>query len=90
MKGQQEVTVGVKGNVLYRIYKHVKVNGSKAVRQVIVPTPLRQQTLAIAHESIMGGHMGSKKTAQKILSDFYWPEIRGEVFQFSPSCAKGR
>ena len=86
MKGQQEVTVGVKGNVLYRIYKHVKVNGSKAVRQVIVPTPLRQQILVIAHESIMGGHMRSKKAAEKILSDFYRPEIRREISRFCPSC----
>ena len=32
----------------------------------MVPMPLRRQLMEVAHESVMGGHMGVKKTTDKI------------------------
>lgn len=63
--------------VLYRNYKHPYLNGGRLIRQVMVPTPLRRQLMEVARESIMGGHMGVKKTADKIQEAFYWPGIQG-------------
>ena len=34
----------------------------------------------------MGGHMGIKKTTDKIQSAFYWPGIQGDVTRFCKSC----
>ena len=53
---------------------HPYVNGGK---------PLKQE---VAHGSIMGGHMGIKKTTDKIQSAFHWPGIKGDVTQFCKSC----
>ena len=75
LKGQAEVAFEVKSGVLYRVYKHPHVNNGKPVKQVMVPAPLRRQIMEVAHGSIMGGHMGIKKTADKIQSAFYWPGI---------------
>ena len=86
VKGEQEVSFEVKDGVLYRSYKHPHVNGGKPIRQVMVPTPLRRQLIEIAHESIMGGHMGVKKTADKIQKAFYWPGIQGDVSRHCKSC----
>ena len=58
----------------------------KSIRQVIIPKPLRNQVMRIAHESVMGGHLGAKKTTRRILSDFYWPRVRGNVSRFCRSC----
>ena len=66
MKGKQKVSFEERGGVLYRNYKHPHVNGGKPVRRVMVLTPLRRQVMEVAHESVMGGHMGVKKTANKI------------------------
>ena len=85
-KRDQEVIFQERDNVLYRVYTHPKVDKGKPIRQVIVPKPLRNQAMRIAHESVMGGHLGAKKTTQRILSDFYWPEIRGNVSRFYRSC----
>ena len=38
--------------------------------------------MAVAHGSIMGGHLGIKKTTDKIESAFYWPGIQGDVTRF--------
>jgi len=39
-----------------------------------------------AHNSMMGGHLGIKKTTNRILSSFYWPGLRKDVTRFCRSC----
>ena len=72
MKGQAEISFEVKSGILYRTYTHPFVNGGK-------PVQLRPQIMEVAHGSIMGGHLGIKKTTDKIESAFYWPGIQGDV-----------
>ena len=81
--------------ILYRVY--TDKNGGKAVRQVVVPQQLRQSVMDIAHSSIMAGHLGVRKTMDRILSNFFWPGIKSDVTQYCHSCdvcqktvAKGR
>ena len=40
----------------------------------------------MAHETPSSGHLGVKKTLQKILNHFYWPRIHKDVSQFCKSC----
>ena len=68
------------------MYKHPYVNGGKPLKQVMVPEKLRRPIMEVAHGSIMGGHMGIKKTTDKIQSAFYWPGIQGDVTRFCKSC----
>ena len=68
VRGQPENSFEVKGGVLYRVYKHPYVNGDKPLKQVMVPVQLRNRIMEVAHGSMMGGHMGIKKTVDKIQS----------------------
>ena len=77
----------MKGEVLYGVYKHPYVNGGKPLKQVMVPVQLQSRIMELAHGSIMGGHMGIKKTTDKIQSAFYWPGIQGDVTRFIASPA---
>ena len=86
VRGQAENSFEVKGGVLYCVYKHPYVNGGKPLKQVMVPVQLRNQTMELAHRSIMGGHMGIKKTVDVIQSAFYWPGIQGDMTQYYNSC----
>ena len=86
VKGQAEISFEEKCGVLYRLYKHPYVNGGKLLKQVMVPEKLRRPIMEVAHGSIMGGHMGIKKTTDKIQSAFYWPGIQGDVTRFCESC----
>ena len=86
VKGQAVISFEVKSGILYRIYKHPFVNGGKPVKQVMVPKQLRPRIMEVAHGSIMGGHLGIKKTTDKIQSAFYWPGIQGDVTRFCKSC----
>ena len=86
VKGQAEISFEEKCGVLYRLYKHPYVNGGKQLKQVMAPEKLRRPIMEVAHGSIMGGHMGIKKTTDKIQSAFYWPGIQGDVTRFCKSC----
>ncbi|XP_033095865.1 uncharacterized protein LOC117100326 [Anneissia japonica] len=48
-------------------------------KQVVVPKAYREHVLRIAHESILGGHQGSKKTRDKVMSNFTWPGMLADV-----------
>lgn len=86
VKGQAEISFQVKSGILYRIYKHPFVNIGKPVKQVMVPVQLRPPIMEVAHGSIMGGHLGIKKTTDKIESAFYWPGIQSDITRFYKSC----
>ena len=62
------------------------MNSGKPLKQVVVPVQPRSRIIELAHGSLMGGHMGIKKTADKIQSVFYWPGIQGDVTRYSKSC----
>ena len=86
VRDQAENSFEVKGGVLYCVYKHPYVNGGKHLKQVMVPVQLRSRIMELAHRSIMGGHMGIKKTTDKIQRSFYWPGIQGDVARYCKSC----
>ena len=86
VKGQAEISFEEKCGVLYRLYKHPYVNGGEPLKQVMVPEKLRRPIMEVAHESIMDGHMGIKKTTDKIQNAFYWPRIQGDLTRFCKSC----
>ncbi|XP_078320896.1 uncharacterized protein LOC111111486 isoform X3 [Crassostrea virginica] len=43
----------------------------------------RQKVMTIAHDSILGGHLGTKKILDQISSSFSWPGIQGDVKRYS-------
>ena len=56
------------------------------VTQVVVPKQYRNQIIYLAHSSLTGGHLSVKKTSQKVLRDFYWPGVSGDVKVIYHSC----
>ena len=43
--------------------------------QLVLPTELRPTVLKLAHDVPMAGHLGKKKTTDRILNRFYWPGL---------------
>lgn len=81
-----ETWFSVDRGLLYRHYHSTKVSDTKHYKQLVVPEPLRMKVMKIAHDSILGGHLGTKKTLDRILSNFYWPGIQGDVTRYCQSC----
>ncbi|XP_061195768.1 uncharacterized protein LOC133203996 [Saccostrea echinata] len=76
----------VEKGLLYRHFQSSKVSDNKIFKQLVIPGTLRRKVMTIAHDSIMGGHLGTKKTVDRISSSFYWPGIQGDVKRYCQSC----
>ena len=70
-------------DVLYRQY--VDKQGKKH-RQVVVPRRMRPKVLSVGHDSPMAGHLGQKKTRERIWQEFFWPGIVGDIKRYCMSC----
>ncbi|XP_049511412.1 uncharacterized protein LOC125939922 [Dermacentor silvarum] len=73
----------VEKGVLYRYYRPPS---GKVTQQVVVPQRLRSQVLTLAHESLMSGHQGMKRTTDRVLESFYWPGVQEAVRRYVRSC----
>jgi len=51
-----------------------------------VPTTRRESILKLAHDSVYGGHLGERKTCQRIKLSFYWPGLKRSVREYVMSC----
>lgn len=74
--------------ILMRVFRPAKASDEASwaeVHQIVLPTMLRQPVLEIAHENF-AGHLGIKKTCEKILANFYWPGLREDVKSYVNSC----
>ena len=56
------------------------------VVQVVVPKQCRLPILRLAHGIPLSGHLGIKKTKDRIMQNFYWPGIFSDVAEYCRSC----
>ena len=69
------------------LFHNDKVEG-QPVSQLCVPHGRRSSVLKLAHDSVFGGHMGERKTRERIRLSFYWPELRQSVHEYVASCSE--
>ena len=55
-------------------------------RRMVVPAQLRRQILLENHSAVFSGHFGPKKLMQQVSQHYYWPGMRGDVYQVCKSC----
>ena len=60
--------------------------GNKLTLQLVIPESFREKVLRLARETLMSGHLGIKKTMDRVLTEFFWPGICGDVSRFCKSC----
>ena len=82
-KGEGTYKFKVIDEALYRIFQN-KLHGE--VKQIVVPEIYWKQVMKLAHEAIVGGHLGAKKTVDRITSNFHWPGVVADVTRFCRSC----
>lgn len=54
--------------------------------RLVVPQQLRDQVLNLGHCNPWDGHLGARKTLDRISSTFYWPGLNKEVQNYCQSC----
>ena len=54
------------------VYHHDKIS-DQSVCQLCVPVNRREEVLKLAHDSVFGGHLGERKTRERIRLSFFGP-----------------
>ena len=54
--------------------------------QIVVPKLYRNEILSMAHDLPFGGHLGVRKTKDRILRHFFWPGMDHDVKTYCRSC----
>ncbi len=57
----------------------------ECIIQVVVPKQFRDVVLQHAHGEV-AGHLGVKKTYERILRQFYWPRLKKDISSFIRTC----
>jgi transposase InsO family protein len=55
-------------------------------RQICLPRVLRPFVLQQVHSAPAAGHLGNKKTYQRMIRDYYWPKCYEECSRFVKEC----
>lgn len=71
----------VKRGALYRRVQKAQ----QVTEQLVVPEWFRDAVIGLAHDSLMGGHLGIKKTTARIQSNFFWPGMCVEIARYCRS-----
>lgn len=56
------------------------------VMQIVIPSPYRAEILNMAHDNPLAGHLGVRKTYDRILRHFFWPGLKRDVSRYCRSC----
>ena len=59
---------------------------SMAIEQLVLPKKCRRKVLEMAHSIPLAGHLGKKKTTDRILQRFYWPTMYKDIAEFCRTC----
>ncbi|KAK3104661.1 hypothetical protein FSP39_007335 [Pinctada imbricata] len=71
-------------NIMYRKWDNFESNES--VYQALVPLSERRTILQYCHDERTAGHLGIKKTLDKIRKGYYWPKLQADVRQYVTGC----
>lgn len=67
----------IKDGLLFKEF--TKQNKTGHYLQFLTPEKLKIEVLHQMHNSIISGHLGKRKTTEKLLQRFYWYELRDDV-----------
>ena len=87
----EKVSVGylVKDNILMRKWSPTACDNNEkgeTVYQIVVPTVHRREVLELAHDLPMSGHLGVRKTHNRVLQHFFWPGLKRDVAKWCKEC----
>jgi hypothetical protein len=84
---QQEIANGMTNCGKFILWKDLVCIEEKSDPKIVVPKVLQQKVMTDYHEDpIQGGHLGIRRTLEKIRRSLYWDGIARDVHDFVAAC----
>lgn len=68
------------------LYRHYQDRRGTVVDQLVVPKSLRCDVLKLCHSNSWAGHLGTRKTKQRLLQEWYWPGCFKDIENHVRAC----
>ena len=82
--GTEVYYIDQRNGLMYRQFTSPPEKGSVVHKQL--PHSLRESVLEVAHDSILGGHLATEKTYDRVTSNFFWPGAYDDMTRYCQSC----
>ena len=69
-----------------KIYRKLVLDSGEVQMQFVVPEKYRHAIFQLGHVSPMAGHMGARKTVERISREYFWPGMTTEIDRLARSC----
>ena len=79
-------TFFLEDDLLYRRWTRKQHDHDGPTNQLLLPKQCRNEVLKLAHAVPLGGHLGRKKTFNRVAMRFYWPTMYQDVADFCRTC----
>ena len=66
------------------LYRTKSNKQGQTVKQLALPSSLRQRVMTLAHAGVMSGHQGVSRTTERIVKSFWWPGMTKRHQPFLP------
>ena len=79
----------VKNGVLMRKWRPPEakpIDDWRVCHQIVMPKVYQNVILQLGHDNPLSGHMGIRKTYDRITKHFYWPQVRSDVEDYCRHC----
>jgi Integrase zinc binding domain len=77
-----------KSGVLMRNWCHRSQPADTGNNQIVAPASIRHQLLYISHDIPASGHLGIRKSLDRLIRHFWWSSIQSDVREYVRSCHK--
>jgi transposase InsO family protein len=68
------------------VKKFTKQNGVNTFTQLLLPRVERKAVLSQMHNSVLSGHLGTKRTKEKTLRHYYWYAMKEDINTYVAKC----
>jgi hypothetical protein len=68
------------------LYHRGQTSTGEELLQLVLPASQREKVLKIAHSTPLAGHLGRRKTTNRLLQRFFWPGISKDVAVHCQTC----
>jgi hypothetical protein len=75
-----------KSGVLMRRWSHRSQPADTGNGQIVAPSEIRRQLLLICHDIPASGHLGIRKSLDRLLRHFWWNSIQADVREYVRTC----
>jgi hypothetical protein len=73
--------------ILCRTFRHtLKIGNDQYEPRIVIPKRMREEMLHAFHDSLIGGHLGIKKTYEKLAHKYYWKGLYNDVKMWISTC----